>query len=153
LYATRLFVALYSGQYDLAIEDAVQLESLGYGTPWVLSSRGLAHLERAELQQGMAQIDRALAIDPDDGFAHDRRGYALFLVQDYAQAEQELETALDRLPFLDDEQRAELHYHRALLFRAQERPGLALAEINEAAGLVRLPGVRRQIESVRDSLQ
>ena len=153
LYATRLFVALYSGEYDLVIADAAKLEELDEETPWVLSNRGLAHLEQAELQQGMAEIDRALALDPDDGFAHDRRGYALFLLRDYAQAEQELETALDRLPFLDDEQRAELHYHRALLFRAQGRSGLALAEIEEAAELARVPSVRRQIESVQSSLQ
>jgi len=153
LYATRLFVALYSGEYDLAIADATTLEELGFATPWVLGSRGLAHVEQAEMEQGLAQIDRALALDPDDGLAHDRRGYALFLLQDYPQSERELEAALDRLPFLDDEQRAELHYHRALLFRAEGRSGLALAEIEEAAGLARLPSVRRLIESVQSSLE
>ena len=153
IYSTRLFVEQYAGRYDAAIADAAKLEQLGFATLWVLSMRGLAYEEQGDVQRGLGEAERALAVDADYGLAYDRRGYGHFLLGDYASAEQDLEQALERLALLDNDQRAELHYHRALVFRAQNRLVLAKAEVDEAANLVEVPSVRRQIEQVQTALR
>jgi class 3 adenylate cyclase/tetratricopeptide (TPR) repeat protein len=146
---TRLFVARYAGDYDTAVDDATMLIQLEGGpTPYLLSARGLAYLERGELERGLDDINGALEIDPEYAAGYDRRGYAYFLLGDYERAEEDLDEALRRIAMLPDQARAELYYHRALLGQAQGQLDIARAEIEEAAGLVEVPSVRRAIEEL-----
>jgi len=151
---TRLFVARYMGEHETAIEDATTFMELeGRPTPYLLSARGLAYLEIGELERGLEDINRALEIDPEYVAGYDRRGYAYFLLGDYERSEADLDEALRGLATLPPQARAELHYHRAVLFQAQGRLEAALAEIDEARKLVEVPSVRRAIEEVWVSLQ
>jgi len=151
---TRLFVARYAGGYDTAIDDATTLLRLeGRPTAYLLSARGLAYLERGELQRGLDDINQALGIDPEYAAGYDRRAYAYFLVGDYERSQQDLDEALRRIATLPPQGRAELHYHCALLLEAQGRRDAALADLGEASKLVEVPSVRRAIEELRRSLE
>jgi tetratricopeptide (TPR) repeat protein len=151
---TRLFVARYVGDYRTAIEDATTLLRLEeQPTPYLLSSRGLAYLEVGELERGLDDINRALEIDPEYAAGYDRRAYAYFLLGDYERSKEDLDEALSRIATLPPQGRAELHYHCALVLRAQGRRDLALADLDEASKLVEVPSVRRAIEELRRSLE
>ena len=150
---TRLFVASYVGADRTAIEDATTLLQRGEPTADLLSSRGLAYLQVGELQQGLDDFNRALEIDPEYAEGYDRRGYAYFLLGDYERSKQDLDEALSRIATLPPQGRAELHYHCALLLRAQGRRDAALADLGEASKLVEVPSVRRAIEELRRSLE
>jgi len=151
---TRLFVARYAGDYDTAIDDATTLLRLeGRPTAYLLSARGLAYLERGELQRGLDDINQALGIDPEYAAGYDRRAYAYFLVGDYERSQQDLDEALRRIATLPPQGRAELHYHCALLLEAQGRHDAALADLGEASKLVEVPSVRRAIDELQRSLE
>jgi tetratricopeptide (TPR) repeat protein len=151
---TRLYVARYSGEYETAIKDATALLQLeGHPTPYLLSSRGQAYLDSGQPERGLEDINAALALDPGYTPGYDRRGYAYFLLGDYERAEADLDEALRGLATLPAESRAELHYHWALLFRAQGLLENARAEIDEARKLVEVPDVRRAIEELARSLE
>jgi class 3 adenylate cyclase/tetratricopeptide (TPR) repeat protein len=151
---TRLFVARYAGDHDTAIEDATTLLQLeGHPTPYLLSARGVAYLEKGELERGLDDINAALDIDPEYAAGYDRRGFAYFLLGDYDQAEADLDEGLRRIATLSPQARAELYYHRALLAQARGQLDMARAEIEEAAGLVEVPSVRHAIEEMGASLQ
>ena len=124
----------------------------GHDTAFVLSTRGVAYLEIGELQQGLADIDRALQVEPGFASAYDRRGYAYFLLGDNTRAEDDFGRAVELVATMTEQERAELHYHRALLFQRQGKPGAALAEIDEAVNRVEVPNVRRAIEEVQAEL-
>jgi tetratricopeptide (TPR) repeat protein len=116
---TRLFVARYSGQFGIAVADAsVLLEREGV-TPYLLSSRGLAYVELGQFEPGMADLNATLEAEPQYSAGYDRRGYAYTLLEDYERAEADLDQALEGFAGLPPQARAELHYHRALLFKAQ----------------------------------
>jgi tetratricopeptide (TPR) repeat protein len=150
---TRLFVARYAGDHDTAIEDATTLLRLeGRPTAYLLSARGLAYLERGELQRGLDDINQALSIDPEYAAGYDGRGYAYFLLGDYERSKEDLDEALRRIATLPPQGRAELHYHCALLLQAQGQLDTALADLQEAAKLVEVPSVRRAIEELQRSL-
>jgi tetratricopeptide (TPR) repeat protein len=153
-HTTRLFVALYSGEYELAIQDADSVERLGLVSPWVVGNRGLAYLELGELQRGLDEINRALAMDADFALNYDRRGYAYYLLGDYDRALADFDEALSRLASLNGpQQRSDLFYHRALLFQAQGRLAAAADEAAEAAREAEVPSVRRQIEELERALE
>ena len=151
---TRLFVGRYAGNYDTAVDDATTLMRLeGGATPYLLSARGLAYLEKGELERGLEDIDRALNVDRGYAAGYDRRAYAYFLMGDYERAQADLDEAMRGLATLPPQGRAELHYHCALLLQAQGELEAALADLDEAAKLVEVPGVRRAIEELRSSLE
>jgi tetratricopeptide (TPR) repeat protein len=72
---------------------------------------------------------------------------------DYERAQADLDEAMRGLATLPPQGRAELHYHCALLLQAQGELEAALADLDEAAKLVEVPGVRRAIEELRSSLE
>jgi tetratricopeptide (TPR) repeat protein len=151
---TRLFVARYTGDYDMTIDDATTLlRREEHPTPYLLSSRGLAYLEVGELERGLDDINRALEIDPEYAAGYDRRAYAYFLLGNYERSKQDLDEALSRIATLPSESRAELHYHCALLLQAQGRRDAALADLGEASKLVEVPSVRRAIDELQRSLE
>ena len=82
VYSTALFIALHSQDYENVIRQGEALEATGFATMWVLSNRGLAKIERGELEAGLADIDQALGVQPDAALAFDRRGYAYFRMGD-----------------------------------------------------------------------
>ncbi|MEX0786938.1 MAG: adenylate/guanylate cyclase domain-containing protein [Dehalococcoidia bacterium] len=151
-YGTRMYVSRYAGDYAQAIEDATALEELGYGTAFVLTMRGASYLASGDVDRALADINRALSLNRDYAPAFDGRGYASYLQNDFASAEADLDAALDRLITMSPQERAELHYHRGLLFQAQGRSTLAMEELDEAANLVEVPSVRDEINAARDSL-
>jgi tetratricopeptide (TPR) repeat protein len=151
---TRLYVARYSGEYETAIKDATSLLELeGHPTAYLLSSRGLAYVDSGQLERGLEDLNEALELDPQYTAGFDRRGYAYFLLGDYERTEADLDEALRGLATLPPEARAELHYHWALLFKAQGQLENARAEVDEARKLVEVPDVRRAIEELSRSLE
>jgi tetratricopeptide (TPR) repeat protein len=97
-------------------------------------------------------VNRALEVDPGYAQGYDRRGYAYFLLGDFERAEVDLNQAQLRLTALSPQERAELHYHRALLFFEQGRFDSAVSEINEALLRVEIPAVRQAIEELQSTL-
>ena len=150
--ATRLFIARYAGDYAAMIDDATALEELGYATSFVLSMRGLALAESGDVERGLVDINRALDLSGDYAPAFDRRGYAYYLLGQYDSALRDLDAARDRIITMAPHERAELHYHRGLLFEAQGRSTLAMEELDEAVNLVEIPSLREEIEQARDAL-
>ena len=150
---TRLWVANYVGEYGTAIDDGSQLVQrddppLG----WVLGTRGLAYLASGDLQRGLEDMNQALEVDPSYAQGYDRRGYAYFLLGNFERAEADLNQAQLRLTALSPQDRAELHYHRALLFQELGRFDSAVSEINEALLRVEVPSVRKAIEELQNAL-
>jgi tetratricopeptide (TPR) repeat protein len=151
--SNNLFIALYTGHYDVVVKEADALNAAGLSTTWVLSNSGLAHVELGDLQRGLDEINQALLTDKDYALAYDRRGYAYFLQGDLARAETDLDQAARLASLLDPEEQAELSYHRALLLEKQGRAGLASAELQQAIERVEVPSVRRQIEELQQQLK
>ena len=151
---TRLYVARYSGEYEIAIKDATRLLELeGDPTAYLLSARGAAYVDSGQVERGLEDLNNALELDPHYTAGFDRRGYTYSLLGDYERAEADLDEALRGLATLPPEARAELHYHWALLFKAQGQLENARAEIDEARKLVEVPDVRRAIEELSRSLE
>jgi tetratricopeptide (TPR) repeat protein len=152
LYATRLFVTLYAGEYQTAVQDATTLVDQGSETPWVLSMRGQAHLELGELDAGVADLNRALVLDPEFTLALARRGYGAFLQGDLDRAQIDLDDAATRVATLGEQEEAELHYHRALLYQARQQLAQAQSEVTAAINLVQVPSARRAMEALQVAL-
>jgi tetratricopeptide (TPR) repeat protein len=151
---TRLYVARYSGENETAIEDATRLLELeGRPTPYLLSARGLAYIELGQPERGLDDLNATLRLDPAYTPGFDRRGYAYFRLGDYQRAEADFDQALQGIAGLPPQARAELHYHRALLFQAQGRLDSAREEIGEARKLVEVPDVRRAIDKLSRLLE
>jgi tetratricopeptide (TPR) repeat protein len=154
---TRLYIARYAGRRDLVTSDASRLIAAeGDGSenlPYLLSVRGLARVESADPDGGMADLDEALRLDPEGAALYDRRGYARLLQGDLAGASSDFDEAIRRLATLSADSRASLHYHRALLLEVQQRPAQALSEIEEAATVATIPSVQRDVEEVRTRLR
>lgn len=151
---TRIFVALHSGAYATAIEDAT--DYLLFLTDdadraIVYASRGLARAEAGDTEGAIDDLTEALALDPDLAAAYDRRAYAHYLRGDLSAAEADFARAQERLSTLGEQQRAELAYHRALLLRAQGASSRAGAELGEAASLARLPLWQQRIDAARSA--
>lgn len=62
------------------------------------AQRGWAYHERGDTQQAMADLDRAIALDPNDGDARSARGAVYQARGDYARALEELDVAVRSLP-------------------------------------------------------
>ncbi len=150
--ATALFIALYAGDYERVISEADALETGGFSTVWVLSNRGLAEVELGDFDRGLADINRALALESDAALAFDRRGYAYLRLGDFDRAETDLNEAARLASLLDPQEQAELSYHRALLLRELGRTDLAAAELQQASERAEVPSVRRQIDQLQELL-
>jgi tetratricopeptide (TPR) repeat protein len=153
---TRLYVARYTEQIALVIEDTTailsSLPSNSPNFPYLHSVRGLALVESGDVESGFADLDEALRDPVDQPGAFDRRGYARILTGDHAGAESDLDEALRGIALLPEQSRAELHYHRALLFQAAGRIDAARAEVEESLKHVEIPAMRRQIEALQAEL-
>lgn len=151
--STRLYVERYTERHQAAIDDATSLiERTPKPPPWLYSSRGQSRLELGQLQEGIVDLDASLRIDPDFSASYDRRGYGYYLLGDYARAAADFAQALQGLADLPPQSRAELAYHRALLFKALGENAHALDELKEAEKQVEIPSVRKQIETLKASI-
>jgi tetratricopeptide (TPR) repeat protein len=161
---TRLLVARYTGRYELALEDATALietgesggEPCGSPSPTMLaylySVRGLDRAEASkDILGGIADLNRALALDPAYASGFDRRGYVYVLSgtpEDLARAEEDFATVSNVIATLPSQARAEFHLHRSVLRRLQGNVELEQAELREALRYVEIPQVRRSIEAL-----
>jgi tetratricopeptide (TPR) repeat protein len=156
LYYTRLYVARYAGEHERAIADATNIIGAegadSPNLPYLYSARGLARVEAGDASAGMQDLDEALRIDPEQAAIYDRRGYARYLLGDYAGAESDFNSGILRIGPLTPQGRAELYYHRALVLSATGRAAAAQTDLEEAAASVEIPLVRRQIDELQRNL-
>jgi tetratricopeptide (TPR) repeat protein len=152
LLGTHLFVTFYAGETQAAADEATQLIAQGNDTAWVVTMRALARLELGQVQEGLADANRALEIDGGFTLALERRGYAYLLLGDLDRAQTDLDNAATRAATLAKQEESELHYHRALLYRARGQFADARAEAAAAINLVEIPTTRRQIEELQAEL-
>ena len=121
-----------AGRYDVAeiwLREAVELEPDDPELWRVLADFYLDH--RLDVAgQGTAATERLLALRPDDATAHDLRGWAAFLADDYGTAESHLRRAVALDPTL-----ATAHYHLGVLLTAQDEPSAARMEFIRAVDL------------------
>lgn len=92
--------------------------------------RAAAALFEGRLDEALAGLNRALALNPKSALAYDNRGSVFYARRDYAKAVADFETAIRLSPMF-----ADAYMHRGIAYANLGRLDDALRDLDEAAGL------------------
>ena len=92
--------------------------------------RGFVSLALEDTRGAMADLERALALDPDLALAYNYRGVAFAIMGDDGRAILDLTRAVSLAPAM-----SEAYFNRARVYLQAEDPRAALSDLDTAAGL------------------
>ncbi|HLY45837.1 MAG TPA: tetratricopeptide repeat protein [Stellaceae bacterium] len=99
LFYDRGVVLERSGQWQRAEGDLLHALKLKPDQPMVLNYLGYSWIDRGEnLQRGLKMIEKAVELQPEDGYIVDSLGWAHYRMADYAGAVKYLEKAIELVP-------------------------------------------------------
>ncbi|NDL68431.1 tetratricopeptide repeat protein [Anaerotalea alkaliphila] len=116
--------------------------------------RALVAFEEGDTDQALADLDTAIALDPDDGLAYSKRGYIHLGLGYRNAASEDLQNALERVRTIRDrEERYQLYLNLGTLRREMRDPEAALKWYKEALALEkRDPGLYNALGMVHMDL-
>jgi WD40 repeat protein/tetratricopeptide (TPR) repeat protein len=113
--------------------------------------RATAEAYRGDYRASLADLDRALELEPGEWHYLDARGRAHYVLGSYREAVADWSSALERLPATGD-QRAGVLLYRAASYRQLDQPAEALADLRTADAACVNPAIAKGIEDLRRTI-
>lgn len=118
------------GKYEKALEDFNHIIKLGDNS--ILASRGEVYREIGNYEQALVDFDRNISLDPNYGWAYERRGVTYQLMGKFDNAITDLSRAIDLVP--DDDT---AYYFRSRIYKLQNREEQFSTDIKHAIRISR----------------
>jgi tetratricopeptide (TPR) repeat protein len=137
--------------FDRAIDLVERGGSSTAPTFNLYGERATAEAYRGDYRASLADLDRALQLEPGEWHYLDARGRAHYVLDRYPEAVADWSAALEHLPATGD-QRAGVLLYRAASYRQLDQPDEALADLRSADQACADPAIAKAIEDLRRTI-